>query len=262
MNSHQNLTGQTEVVHTHFSRRDLLRVAGGGALAAAAIALTTEPAHARDLTLTDINILNFALNLEYFEAEFYTYALTGQGIESIGIGMDGHGQPGPTVGGTRVNFSDPMLRAVAEELAFDEQQHVKLLRLVLGDKAIAKPALNLNAKGFGFESDAGYLRLARATEDTGTTAYVGAADKLSRHLLTTAAGITADEAYHMGNVRLMIAQKNIPTEPVDSKDILPPPTGRKFFNVDNLALTPPRTMLEVLPIVRPHFPNGLNTARP
>jgi hypothetical protein len=64
----------------------------------------------------------------------------------------------------------------------------------------------------------------------------------------------------MGNVRLMIAQRQIATQPVDAKDILPPPSGKKFFNADNVAVTPPRTMQEVLPIVRPHFPNGLNAA--
>lgn len=248
---------------TAVSRREMLRLAGAGVVAGVVLGANATPSAAdvRDLTLTDINLLNFALNLEYFEAEFYTYAVSGQGIESVGIGMDGQGQQGPTTGGQRVNFADPILRAVAEELAFDEQQHVRLLRRVLGDQAIAKPAINLNGLGFGFGSEEEYLRLARISEDTGTTAYVGANDKLSRHLQTTAAGILADEAYHMGNVRLMIAQRNITTQAVDAKDILPPPSGKRFFYADNLALTPARTVLEVTPIVRPFFPQGMNTAR-
>src|SRR5205823_6850119 len=93
----------------------------------------------------DADLLAFALNLEYLEAEFYTYAVTGHGIEALGIETDGVGTPGPTTGGKKVNFSDPMLARVAEELAFDEQQHVKLLRKALGPYAIAKPALNLGA---------------------------------------------------------------------------------------------------------------------
>jgi len=253
------------------SRRSLLRLAGAGA-AAGLFATLSSPvtaamkrnpdqlSDAGDLTRSDINTLNFALNLEYLEAEFYTYAVSGQGIEALGISTNGQGASGATTGGQRVNFADPILRAVAEELAFDEQQHVKLLRLVLGDKAIAKPAINLNAVGFGFANDAEYLMLSRMMEDTGVTAYTGSTHMLSRDLLTAAAGILADEAYHMGNVRLLIAQKNIPTKPVDGKDILPPPSGKKFFAVDNFALALPRTMQEVLPIVRPFYPQGLNTA--
>jgi hypothetical protein len=240
------------------SRRQLLGWAGGAALAV--MAGGALPAQAKQLTRNDITVLNFALNLEYLEAEFYTYAVTGQGIESLGIPTGGRGARGATTGGQKVNFADPILRRVAEELAFDEQQHVKLLRVVLGEQAIAKPAINLNALNMGFANDAEYLVLSRMMEDTGVTAYTGGTDKLSRDLLTTAAGILADEAYHMGNIRLMIAQKNIPTKPVDAKDILPPPSGQKFFAVDSFALAVPRTMQEVLPIVRPFFPNGLNVA--
>src|SRR5580700_5792731 len=40
-------------------------------------------------TSTEIEVLQFALNLEYLEAEFYTYALTGKGIEAYGIGING-----------------------------------------------------------------------------------------------------------------------------------------------------------------------------
>ena len=64
----------------------------------------------------------------------------------------------------------------------------------------------------------------------------------------------------MGNVRLFIAQKGVEVKPVDAKDILPPPSGRKFFCVDNNALSLVRTVEEVLRIARPFFPNGLNGA--
>jgi len=241
------------------SRRALLGVLGGGAIAAAALTLNAAPAQAK--SVSDVDILNFALNLEYLEAEFYTYALTGQGIEALGIGTSGQGTPGPTTGGRQVTFTDPMLLAVARELAYDEQQHVKFLRSVLGRSAIAKPTINLDGMGIGFGSDAEYLTVGRAMEDTGVSAYAGASTLIqSKVILGAAARILADEAYHMGNVRLMIAQKGIVVPPVDNQDILPPPAGKKFFAVDQYGLSLTRTMREVLPIVRPFFPMGMNVA--
>lgn len=210
---------------------------------------------------SDFDILNLALNLEYLEAEFYTYALTGKGIDALGIPSNGVGTHGATMNGKKLEFTDPILFATAKELAFDEQQHIKLLRSLLGKRAVAKPAMNLTALGIGFGSEAEYLTVGRAMEDTGVSAYGGAAPLLkSKEILGIAARILADEAYHMGNVRLFIAQKGVQVKPVNAKDILPPPSGPKFFCVDNNALSLVRTVEEVLRIVRPFFPNGLNGA--
>ena len=61
--------------------------------------------------IDEVDILNFALNLEYLEAEFYTYATTGKSITSFGIGIKGRANGdnptsgGTTVGGGKVTFS-------------------------------------------------------------------------------------------------------------------------------------------------------------
>ena len=39
--------------------------------------------------IEEVDILNFALNLEYLEAEFYTYATTGKSITTFGVGTKG-----------------------------------------------------------------------------------------------------------------------------------------------------------------------------
>jgi len=95
----------------------------------------------------EIDILNFALNLEYLEAEFYTYASTGKSITDFGIGIDGvaTGANPPsgvsTVGGSEVRFDRNELfsKEIALEIGEEERTHVILLRSALGSFAVAKP---------------------------------------------------------------------------------------------------------------------------
>ena len=227
---------------------------------ARALGLNSTPVEAA--SITDADILNFALNLEYLEAEFYTVATTGKTIEQIGIGTGGVGEPGPTSGGKRVHFErdrgdwhwsgdevSGRLHAVAQEIAYDEQQHVILLRSALGSAAIAKPAINLDALGIGFDTFQQFLVLARAFEDTGVSAYGGAAPLItSKAYLATAARIALTEALHSANLRLLIAENHVKTSPLDSLDILPPPSGKQYFEVDKQALAVVRTTSQVLAI--------------
>ena len=68
--------------------------------------------------ISDSTILNFALNLEYLEAEFYSYAVNGEGLpESL---THGTGQRGPVAGGHAVPFGSRSVRQFAKEIARDE----------------------------------------------------------------------------------------------------------------------------------------------
>jgi hypothetical protein len=179
---------------------------------------------------------------------------------------------GPTFGGWHVTLtheSSNHLLKVAEEITYDEQQHVLLLRSALGSEAIAKPTINLDALVTGFADYQQFVALARAFEDVGVSAYGGAAALISsKEYLATAARIALTEAYHAGNLRLVAAVDNIPTFPVDSKDILPPTSGQQYFTVDSQALAVVRTPGEVLAIVYHNttsgaasggfFPDGVN----
>ena len=219
----------------------------------------------------DAAILNFALNLEYLEAEFYTVATTGKTISQIGLTVTGAGGSGATTGGSQVTFTNPTTQAVALELANDEQQHVALIQgalASLGQQAIAKPAINLAALGIGFATQSQFLTLARVFEDIGVTAYAGAAPLIQNSaVLSYAARILAVEALHAGNIRLQVAQNNIATTALDGADHLPPPSGSLYFTTDSMALVETRTPGQVLYLAfggaanatsGGFFPNGVN----
>jgi hypothetical protein len=222
---------------------------------------------------TDADILNFALNLEYLEAEFYTVATTGQTIDQMGVTISGSGNQGAATGGSMVDFSNSLFptAAIANQIASDERSHVTLIQQALtaaGAQPIAQPAINLNALGIGFASVAQFLTLARAFEDVGVTAYAGAAPLISsKTVLGYAAQILGTEAEHASNIRLQVAQLGVSTTLLDGVDVLPPPSGQNYFSVDSTGLVETRTPGQVLYIVYGFmanvtsggfFPNGVN----
>jgi hypothetical protein len=194
---------------------------GGAALAGMALSRTSE---AQAAAVTDTDILNFALNLEFLEAQFYTLATTGQTIDKIGLSTaSGAGTAGGAVtvkANPMVTFTTPLLQQFAMETAQEEQNHVAFLQKALGASAVGMPNIDLMnsfnalaaAAGLGstfdpFADETSFLLGSFIFEDVGVTAYLGAAGLISNATyLDKAAGILAVEAYHAGSIRLRIFQ--------------------------------------------------------
>jgi rubrerythrin len=127
----------------------------------------------------DVDIVNYALTLEYLEAAFYTAAVK----QVRGLSADE--------------------RKLARTLRDDENAHVDALAATvksLGGKAAARPTFDF---GDAFGSRAAFLKTASTLEDTGVSAYNGAATAIkSGDVLAAAGGIVQVEARHAALIRL------------------------------------------------------------
>ncbi len=259
---------------TLLKRRSLLSglAATGAVLGAGALSGCSNdgPIVLPTVTPSVLDVLNFALNLEYLEASFYLYVATGSGLSATDMGTGA----GTATGGARVAFTNPVVASAATQLAIDEQLHVEFLRSTIaavGGTPVAMPNLNLAAAGT-VNSDATFLAVARQLEGVGTSAYIGGAAYLATNTtaLTYAAQILHVEAQHEGLLRQLCISLGVPSPAADAQDLVPSMT--QVFNTGPTnGLTPSRTTSQVLQIVYAapgatgvsaggFFPNGLNGA--
>lgn len=218
----EQLRSLEQIAEKRSTRRSALLM-GGAALAG--LALTHGKSAFAQSTVTDSDILNFALNLEFLEAQYYTLATTGKTIDvAAGISIKGgDGSAGGSVtvkSNPAVPFTTQFLKDFATEVAMDEQNHVKFLQQALAASAVAQPNIDLmnsfnalaQAAGLGstfdpFASETNFLLGAFIFEDVGVTAYQGAAGLLSsKTYLDKAVGIHNVEAYHAASIRTRIFQ--------------------------------------------------------
>jgi rubrerythrin len=129
----------------------------------------------------DIEILNFALTLEYLETDFYRSA---QGLKGEAA-------------------------ALARTFGDQEAEHVgALTRAIrgLGGKPAKKPTASFPKGG-----QKAFLKLAQTLEDTGVSAYNGAAPKIqSKEVLAAAGAIVQVEARHAASIRLLNGEDPAP----------------------------------------------------
>ena len=178
----------------HVSRRhvfqNLLKKALVGATAAAPVvfgSLLNKAYGQGNAVVADV--LNFALTLEYLEAEFYNRGLATPGLIT---GMEG--------------------LSAFQQIAKHENAHVALLKSALGSAAISKPNFDFTAKGSFpdvFSNYKTFMTVANAFEDTGVRAYKGQAPRLMPFpdILTVALQIHSVEALHGAKLRYLGGRK-------------------------------------------------------
>ena len=136
----------------------------------------------------DLDILNYALTLEYLEAAFYTQALK----DTRGLGGDA--------------------KKIATQLQKDESEHVDALTATikdLGGTPVKAPGVDF---GMAFASQESFLKTAQTFEDLGVSAYNGAATMIeSKEVLAAAGGIVQVEARHAGAIRFLNGVKITPS---------------------------------------------------
>jgi hypothetical protein len=243
----------------------------------------------------DAAVLNFALNLEYLEGEYYLRGV-GSALPEDVLGPD----PGPVNGGTRVPFANPIIAQAVAEIGFDELAQIRFLRANLGPAAISRPAIDfvtgftLAARAAGligpndlynpFADDISFLLGAFTLTDVGVTAYRGGIRLLGNRLFVDgSAGILATESFHIGLIRtLLINGGPVPITAADAisnaRDALDGPEDLdqgltlggvlNFFPTDPNGLALARTPQQVLRILYQNpnpgvsgggfFPAGVN----
>ena len=188
------------------TRADFLRkaaVAGGGLVGGgAAFAALAAPAGAQ--SASDVNILNFALTLEFLEAEFYAQA--------------------------RKNDFGNRLNRFAKIVGEHEAAHVAALRKALGNKAVKKPKFDFKGTT---EDRALFGQTAATLEATGTAAYGGAAPMIqSAEVLKAAVSIHSVEARHTSWINHILGKTPAPVafyEPMTVSQVLAAVTATGFI---------------------------------
>jgi rubrerythrin len=136
-----------------------------------------------------VEILNFALTLEYLEADFYN-------VLGREVGLKGQA------------------KSYAKTFGEEEADHVGALKTTiaqLGSKPVAKPSFAFPAR-----SERAFLALASVLENTGVGAYNGAAPSLrSKEVLAAAGGIVQVEARHAAAINLLIGKSPTPNQGFD-----------------------------------------------
>ncbi|MFL5844549.1 MAG: ferritin-like domain-containing protein [Solirubrobacteraceae bacterium] len=172
------MTGLQEMTRgTALKRGGLL---AGGALAATLLPTSSAFGRIGGSKKQDIEILNFALTLEYLEAEFYALAVKHADQAKFG----------------------PRTRYFAQTVASHEATHVQALKAVLGSKAVKKPTFDF--KGTTRKTSS-FLLTSKVLEDTGVAAYAGQGPRIHQNAVLAPAGaILAVEARHAAWVRRLI----------------------------------------------------------
>merc|ERR1711915_64188 len=92
----------------------------------------------------DVDSLEFPLNLEYLEAEFFLWSALGYGLDHVAPELVSGGPP--PIGAKKANL-DPLVREIIKEFAYQEVGHIRVIKKTV--HGFPRPQLNLTAANFG-----------------------------------------------------------------------------------------------------------------
>ncbi len=207
------------------NRRGFLSSLAAATAAAATVGVLGSSPQARAATAgpSIVDVLNFALNLEYLECNLYLSA-TGQGTVTT---LEGGGAP--IKGAPGKLTLDTQTFATAANLAADERRHIEVLRAAivdLGGTPILQPAIDYTLGGkMAITTQSQFLTVTRQFTAVGTSAYSGAAQYLVSNLivLTAAGQILGAESQHLGALNYLSNLHGLVAPPVDALDVPPVP---------------------------------------
>lgn len=224
------------------ARRRFIRMCGGAAAMTGGLALlsgcggdddddvsvTPTPTPTPVATIPDLDVLSFALQLEYLEGQYYNRGAFGTALDTnLLLGTGNFGQ---VTGGRQVTFTDRVVAEFVREIAVDELAHIRFLRTALGQLAPAQPDINIDGGATGaftaaaraagvisatqtfdpYANDENFLLGAFLLTDVGVSAYRGSARLITnKTFLEAAAGILAVESYHDAAIRTTLYAKGL-----------------------------------------------------
>ncbi len=204
------------------TRGALLRKAGiggaalvGGGVLLGAGAGVARAGHDNPTAITDADVLNFALTLEYLEASFYVQAL-GSGSQTLPPGVPASGgkfKRGAITGAKELAGFGGRIRSTSysylSAIRDHEVTHVAFLRGALG--AAAAPACSFDFSK-GLTNVGTFLATARTLENTGVMAYDGAIRYVDAgDNLQAGAQIATVEARHAAYLNLITRKSPFPS---------------------------------------------------
>ncbi|KAI3737872.1 hypothetical protein L2E82_27887 [Cichorium intybus] len=138
------------------------------------------------LPKSDVNLLEFPLNLEYLECEFFLFGSLGRGLDQIQPNLTGGGPP--PIGVRKANLS-VLIKDIITQFGLQEVGHIRAIKSTI--RGFSRPLMNLSEAAFAnvmnnafgeplyppfdpYANDINYLLACYVIPYVGLTGYVGA----------------------------------------------------------------------------------------
>ncbi|KAJ4762186.1 Desiccation-related protein PCC13-62 [Rhynchospora pubera] len=232
------------------------------------------------LPRSDVDLLEFPLNLEFLEAEFFLWGSLGHGLDKAAPNLTDGGPP--PIGGKKANL-DPLTHDIIMQFAFQEVGHIRAIKKTI--KGFPRPLIDISPGNFAklmdmafkqklnppfdpYANELNYLLASYVIPYVGLTGYVGANPKLqTAQAKRLVAGLLGVESAQDAVIRGLLYERALQkVEPYDitvaefTGRISKPEKQDRQARSDADSLSYDRTPEEILRIVystgNEHTPGG------